>query len=121
MPAPAGELAMATPAPRHCDMLVVGAGIAGLAAAEAIVRQQPEVDLMIVEADRRPGGQIRTTVADGYTFEHGPTALTTRRPATGLLLERLGLVQYRAAAGRSYLYSNGALHAVPRTPRELAS
>src|SRR4051794_3547998 len=119
MAAPAEELATVQPASRKCDVLVVGAGIAGLTAAEAITRSQPERDLIIVEADRRAGGQIRTTVADGYTFEHGATALTTRRPTTRHLLERLGLVHDPASAGRSHVYSSGALHPVPRTPREL--
>ena len=43
----------------HADLVVVGAGIAGLAAAWEARRRGAEV--VVVEASERPGGKLRTS------------------------------------------------------------
>jgi protoporphyrinogen/coproporphyrinogen III oxidase len=111
--------------PSECDVLIVGAGIAGLTAALTIAGERPDLSTLVVDAVERPGGQIRTTVEGGYTFEHGATALSVSRPQARELIARAGL-EHRLDPARddalgSFIYRDGALQAVPRTPREFVA
>jgi oxygen-dependent protoporphyrinogen oxidase len=103
------------------DALVVGAGIAGLAAARELERRGAEV--VLVDAADAPGGVMRTDEVDGHRVERGPNSLLLRAP---LLrgLERFGLANglVRAApASRSrWLLRGGRLVPVPLGPLALA-
>ena len=66
-PATAGPV----PPPRTADIVVIGAGLAGLTVAHAILRRAPATRLAVLESAGRAGGQLRTTVARGYTVQHG--------------------------------------------------
>jgi len=46
------------------DVLIVGAGMAGLACARQLIRKGFEP--LILEASDAPGGRVRTDVADGF-------------------------------------------------------
>lgn len=111
--------------PATCDVVVIGAGLCGLGIAHAVLQARPDLSVVVLEACDRAGGQLRTTSAAGYTFEHGATALTTNRAQTLELVRRLGLearLQAAAEEGkRSFLYADGSLHPVPRTPRDFAA
>jgi phytoene dehydrogenase-like protein len=50
-------------------VIVVGAGLAGLACARAL--QEAHIDVEIVEKSNRSGGRIKTDVVDGFRFDHG--------------------------------------------------
>lgn len=50
-------------------VIVVGAGLAGLACARAL--QEAHVDVVIVEKSNRSGGRIKTDVVEGFRFDHG--------------------------------------------------
>ena len=70
-------------------VLVIGGGIAGLAAARALARDGVPVTL----ADRAPvlGGKVATERIDGFTIEHGPDSFLATRPAAVALARELGL------------------------------
>lgn len=56
------------------DVIVIGAGISGLVAAQNLAAQQ--FNILILEAKNRIGGRIHTTQsASGYSFELGATVL----------------------------------------------
>ncbi len=55
-------------------VVVVGAGLAGLAAAAQLVGEGHDVVLLERGAD--PGGRAGTLAADSFTFDTGPTVLT---------------------------------------------
>jgi phytoene desaturase len=57
-------------------VVVVGAGLAGLAAACHLTGRGYEVT--VVERDHIPGGRNGQLVRDGFTFDTGPTVLTMR-------------------------------------------
>jgi len=71
------------------DLLVVGAGIAGLAAAyEASLRG---MDVAVVERRPRPGGLILTERVGDYLIDAGPDSFLTLKPAAVELCRELGL------------------------------
>lgn len=71
------------------SVVVVGAGISGLAAALDLGRAG--VPTLIVESTDRPGGKIGTEHVDGLTIEHGPDSMLTTRPAAVALAREVGL------------------------------
>jgi phytoene dehydrogenase-like protein len=99
------------------DVIVVGAGLAGLTAAATARRAAGRV--MVLEA-HLPGGRARTTVREGFTLNLGAHALT--RGGVGMaVLAQLGVApagappplhHYRALTG-------GRLHALPTGPSSL--
>ena len=59
------------------DVVVVGAGLAGLACA----RQLEAFDVVVLEAGDAVGGRVRTDHVDGYTLDRGFQVLNTGYPA----------------------------------------
>lgn len=74
--------------PGH-DVVVVGGGISGLAAAYEAARAGARV--VLVEAADRLGGKIRTEHVDGFVVEAGPDSFISYRPAATELARELGL------------------------------
>ncbi len=97
------------------DVIVVGAGIGGLAAAYHARKRGLSVTL--VEASDRLGGVIRTSVEDGCTLEHGPDSLVSIKPGGLELVRELGLesrlIGVPEAARRSLIARRGRLVPVP--------
>ena len=112
---------------RAWRVAVLGAGLAGLTAAHAIRRRAHEgghaLELAIWEAGDRPGGQLRTTVEDGYVVEWGANAFRTGVGPTADLVARLGLQDQQVhddpAANRRYVFHGGRLHLLPSDPMSL--
>lgn len=71
------------------DLLVVGGGITGLAAAWEAVLAGARVTL--VEAAPQLGGKVRTETIDGQLLDLGPDSVVTYRPAALALIDELGL------------------------------
>ncbi|NCD17375.1 MAG: protoporphyrinogen oxidase [Actinobacteria bacterium] len=69
--------------------VVVGAGIAGLAAAVALV--DAGADVTLVDAAPKAGGKIVTEHVDGFVVEHGPDSFVSYRPAAATLASLFGL------------------------------
>jgi protoporphyrinogen/coproporphyrinogen III oxidase len=58
------------------QVIVVGAGAAGLAAAFRL--QRAGFAVKVLEADGKVGGKMQSTTRDGFTFDRGPTAIFDR-------------------------------------------
>src|SRR3990172_9598842 len=54
-------------------VIVIGAGIAGIAAAAHLARRGAQVT--VIEKNSRPGGRCDRFSRDGHTFDTGPTLL----------------------------------------------
>lgn len=70
-------------------VVVVGGGLAGLAAALDLA--EAGVDVVVLEAGDRFGGQVRTTRERGFLIEEGADGFTTEQPGVRALLSDLRL------------------------------
>ncbi len=71
-------------------ILIVGAGISGLAAAHRLLHDS-DAHITIIEATQRLGGQIITERSDGYVMEGGPDLFLGSKPGAYELAQELGL------------------------------
>ena len=60
------------------DVIVVGAGVAGLACARALVAAGREP--IVLERSHTIGGRVRTDAVDGFLLDHGFQVLPTAYP-----------------------------------------
>lgn len=102
-------------------VIVVGAGIAGLACAHELRRAGREVCLL--EASPRAGGVVRTRREGAFQFEDGPNTVPSTAAHLRELCADLGLasrlVTSAPEAAIRYLYHRGRLVALPLRPPEL--
>jgi oxygen-dependent protoporphyrinogen oxidase len=72
-------------------VVVVGAGVSGLAAALRVHELAPERDLVVLEATGRIGGALLTERADGLVVEGGAESFLTEKPWGVALADRIGI------------------------------
>lgn len=73
----------------HTDILIVGAGLTGLAIADALIRAGR--DVLVIEGRDRIGGRILTAEIAGAAFDLGPAWFWPGQPRVAALAQRLGL------------------------------
>jgi len=97
----------------EADVLVVGAGLAGLAAARTLHRGG--LRALVLESGAEPGGRLRTDVVDGLRLDRGFQVLNPGYPtlATMVDLEALHLRAYQAGV-RVHLGDRAWVVADPR-------
>lgn len=108
---------MTTTETKTYDVIVVGAGLAGLAAGATAA--QSGASVLVLEA-RRPGGRARTTEREGFVFNLGAHALYRGGPGMDVL-QRLGVrPQGSPPPLRDYqVLADGELHIMPSGPGSL--
>ena len=79
-----------TQIPDRVDVVVVGAGLAGLAAARVI--EAAGRTAVIVEASDGVGGRVRTDVVEGFRLDRGFQVLLTAYPEVGRQLDLSALL-----------------------------
>ena len=99
----------------HTDILIVGAGMAGLMAAHSLVQQH--INVLLVEKNTRVGGRLATAKIDGGLADTGAQFFTVRNPHFRTYVDHwlgAGLV-FEWAQG----WSDGSLNGAPfdRHPR----
>ncbi|MFC7403589.1 protoporphyrinogen/coproporphyrinogen oxidase [Georgenia alba] len=99
-----------TPDARQADAVVVGAGMAGLSAAHALVSHG--VRPVVLEASGDVGGLVVGDVVGGHEIDLGAEAFALRRPDVRELAESLGL-PVETPAGRSWVYTADATFPIP--------
>lgn len=99
------------------DIAVVGAGLAGLAAANELVSAGHQVT--VLEASDGPGGRVRTDVVDGYRLDRGFQILLDAYPEANALLDYDALDLQRFTPG-AMIHFDGRFHRVGDPLREPA-
>jgi oxygen-dependent protoporphyrinogen oxidase len=105
-------------------VIIVGGGITGLTTALHLKDRAREcadgLEITVLEASSRLGGNIRTDREEGFTLERGPNGYLDNAPATPALVRRLGLEERvqkaDESAAKRYLFRSGRLHLLPSGP-----
>ncbi|HWN12880.1 MAG TPA: protoporphyrinogen oxidase [Candidatus Dormibacteraeota bacterium] len=102
-------------------LVVVGAGISGLAAAHRAVERAREqgrpLELTVLEGADRVGGTIQTEQRDGFLVECGPDSFLSEKPWALALCQRIGLEERLMRTDdrfrRTFVVWGGRLHPLP--------
>ncbi|MGI6631322.1 MAG: protoporphyrinogen oxidase [Bacillota bacterium] len=97
-------------------VVVVGGGIAGLAAAYAL-QESKDIEYILVEKESRLGGKIITQYEDGFLIEGGPDCFLAEKQSVIKLAEKIGLGDSLIGTNDqfkgTYIYSGNKLHSLP--------
>lgn len=99
----------------HC--VVVGAGIAGLAAAYQIRQRRADVRVTVLEAAPTIGGKLAQAEVGGTVVDTGAESVLNRRPEAVDLIRAVGLADSvcHPAATTASVWSRGRLRPLPPT------
>lgn len=103
------------------DVVVIGGGIAGLAAAHHLQemgrQQERPLQIRLVESSGRLGGKVSTIRRDGFLLEGGPDSFIPQKPWALELTRSLGLCDQLLASNDhqrgAFIVRNGALLSLP--------
>jgi phytoene dehydrogenase-like protein len=100
---------------RSVDVVVVGAGLAGLACAKYL--HEHKVSVHVIEASDAVGGRVRTDMVDGFLLDRGFQVLLTAYPEASAVLnfEQLRLHKFLPGV---MIHSGGHVHKVVDPFRE---
>jgi oxygen-dependent protoporphyrinogen oxidase len=79
------------PPQRRRRVAVIGGGIAGLVAADAVLRARSDIDVTVFEGSPEIGGKLRLGEIAGVTVDLGAESLLNRRPEGVELIADVGL------------------------------
>jgi oxygen-dependent protoporphyrinogen oxidase len=99
---------------RAVDVVIIGGGIAGLAAAYELSKRG--TSFLVLERAPRAGGVILSEAVDGFTIDGGPDALLIQKPEAIALCRELGLGDRLVSTKMprlAYIQRGGRLHALP--------
>ena len=105
-------------------VVIVGAGISGLATAEALTRRAEAagspVQVEVLEAAAVAGGKIRSSVEQGFVLETGPHGFLDKEPKMFELIDRLGLrdemIPADLSSARRFIVRAGKMRELPSSP-----
>lgn len=100
------------------DVLVIGAGLRGLAAGLRLLREQPTARLALVEKAPQPGGNTRTQRSNGFLCELGPFAFarTEVEPVCALLRHPPAVVEPLPSGSHGHLFLGDRLASIAVDP-----
>jgi oxygen-dependent protoporphyrinogen oxidase len=99
-------------------VVIVGAGISGLALAYRFRQLVPSAEVTVLEQRDRPGGTLWTDRREGFQVEIGPNGFLDNKPTTERLCRDLGLAERllpatEVSARNRYLFLDDKLRRLP--------
>ncbi len=102
------------------DVLIIGAGLSGLAAATFLKHKEPDISLLIIEQGDHPGGAVRSHIEEGYLAEGGAHGFLDNALESRVLVHEAGLTEEVEKAPLSefvrYICLDGQLKLIPQSP-----
>ena len=99
------------------DVIIIGAGIAGLSAGFELHKNN--LEFQILETSHRAGGLIKTQKIDDYLVEAGPHTFTSLNSEILELVQELNieesLIQANPSSKKRYIYLNNKLISLPKS------
>src|SRR5580704_8203418 len=105
--------------PGSQHVIVIGAGLSGLACAHRL--NQLGAEVTVLESADRPGGLLGTIRKDGFLFESGPQSFQATEVLVDLIRE-LGIeseLQKPDPRAARYILLHGWLQKIPTSPQAL--
>ncbi|MCW5205791.1 protoporphyrinogen oxidase [Desulfobulbus sp. F5] len=105
------------------DVLIIGAGLSGLATATFLKHKQPDISLLVIEREEQPGGAVRSHLEEGYLAEGGPHGFLDNCLESRVLIHEAGLSNEVEKAPLSkfvrYICLDGKLNLIPQSPGKI--
>ena len=100
----------------RAQVVVVGGGISGLAAAWELSQRVPDARIRVLDASDRPGGKLRLETVAGTRIDVGAESMLARRPEAVGLVEEIGAAALltHPETTTAAVWSRGALHPLPK-------
>jgi protoporphyrinogen/coproporphyrinogen III oxidase len=105
----------------HLRVVIVGAGVSGLACAlrlhELSKDRDVQIDLNVLDGAPRAGGTLRSVEKQGFLMEEGPDCFITDKPAALALCKKLGLedrlIRTNPVLKQSFILKGDRLFPIP--------
>jgi oxygen-dependent protoporphyrinogen oxidase len=102
------------------EVLIIGAGLSGLAVATFLKHKQPDISLLVIEQGDHPGGAVGSHLEEGYLAEAGPHGFLDNCLESRVLVHEAGLDGEVEKAPLSrfvrYVCLDGRLEMIPQQP-----
>lgn len=100
------------------EIVIVGGGISGLSLAYFLLKKNPQIDIKIIEAEKRTGGKIITENVSGFLCEGGVNGFLSNKPSTLNLANQLKIRPLKGSEDSKirYILIDGKLIRVPDNP-----
>lgn len=101
-------------------VLILGAGVCGLAAAWRLLQNDPSLQVTLLEQEDRPGGLARSLTINGQVADLGPHRIFTELPDVQDFLQDLVGDQLETVKRQSRMWLRGGWIEYPPKPVEFA-
>lgn len=102
-------------------VLILGAGVCGLAAALRLLENDPTLDVTLLEQEERPGGLARSLTLNGQHTDLGPHRIFTELPDVQRFLEDIAGDEMETVTRVSRMWLKGGWIEYPPKPLEVAA